>query len=112
MSDETPDTPMSRQEQAALALYHQLVNLSPDDGDIFLRLTVRLGNGRLIGDVVLSSNDTSELTEAVVNLREHREMFGDLAGPLPIAEGDITDALVDGMAAEFEEFLKSEDGQP
>lgn len=113
MSDETPDTPQDPQEQAGLELFHQLVNLSPDDGDIFLRLTVRLANGRLVGDVVLSSGDVNQLIESAITVREHRALFGDgddAAGPLPLAEDDLDEAAVDDVFSGFATLLGSEDG--
>ncbi|MDX2997977.1 hypothetical protein [Streptomyces scabiei] len=64
------------QEMAALELYHQMVNLSADNGDRALMVTLRLPNGRYIGDVWLSTQDVQDLSDASVGLaavREHTE---------------------------------------
>ncbi|MEU5322981.1 hypothetical protein AB0G67_40455 [Streptomyces sp. NPDC021056] len=114
MSHETPDVPPSKEELAALELYHQLVNLSPDNGDRALMLTLRTPTGRYIGDVWLSQTDVEQLIDGTLTISQHRVAYGDpeqAAAPLPLDEGDITDEFVDGMTAEFEEFLKSEGGQ-
>ncbi|MFG2276696.1 hypothetical protein ACGFNY_43930 [Streptomyces chartreusis] len=124
MADETPDVPPSSQEMAALELYHQLVNLSPDDGERDLMLTLRLPNGRYVGDVWLSKEDVEQLIDGTLTISQHRVAYGapeKPADPLPIDEDDtdpwprlsqddITDDAVEGLAAEFEEFLKSEGG--
>lgn len=110
MADETPDVPPSAQEMAALELYHQLVNLS-DDGDRALMVTLRLPNGRYIGDVWLSQQDVEHLADGAMALADHRNHFAEqAAAPLPLDEDDITDAAMEDLAADFEEFLKSEGG--
>lgn len=80
------------QELAALELYHQLVNLSPDNGDRALMLTLRLPNGRYVGDVWLSQQDVNDLADASVGLaavRDHEQH-----NPLPDpASTDIQQAL-------------------
>jgi hypothetical protein len=60
----------------ALELYHQLTNISPDNGERALLITLRLPNGRYIGDVWLSKQDVQDLADASVGLaavREHEE---------------------------------------
>lgn len=67
------------QELAALELYHQLANLSPDNGDRALMVTLRLPNGRYVGDVWLSKQDVEQLAEAAVGLacvRDYTEAAG------------------------------------
>jgi hypothetical protein len=80
------------QELAALELYHQLVNLSPDNGDRALMVTLRLPNGRYVGDVWLSAQDVNDLADASVGLaavRDHEQH-----NPLPdAASPDIQQAL-------------------
>lgn len=111
MSDETPDVPPSSQEMAALELYHQLVNLSPDNGDRALMVTLRLPNGQYVGDVWLSQQDVEHLADGAMFIADRRNHFSEqAAAPLPLAEDDITDAQVDDLVADFKEFLKSEGG--
>lgn len=69
---ESNEQPTS-QELAALELYHQLVNLSPDNGDRALMATLRLPNGRYIGDVWLSTQDVQDLADASVGLAAVRD---------------------------------------
>lgn len=71
MSDETPNP----QEMAALELYHQLVNLSADHdrGDNALLITLRLPNGRYVGDVWLTRQDVDDLADASVGLAAVRD---------------------------------------
>jgi len=123
--DHNDDRTSASQEQAALELYHQLVNLSPDNGERALLLTLRLPNGRYVGDVWLSSTDVDQLIDGALTVAQHRIAYGDpeeAAAPLLMDEDDvdpwppltpdaITDDAVDDLAAEFEEFLKSEGGQ-
>lgn len=114
MADETPDTPPSKQEMAALELYHQLVNLSPDNGDHALMLTLRLPNGRYIGDVWLSGQDVEQLIDGTLTVAQHRLAYGDpeeAAGPLPLAEDDLTDADIGDVFSGFAGLLGSEDGE-
>lgn len=124
MADNDDRKPTS-EELAALELYHQLVNLSPDDGDRALLLTLRLPNGRYVGDVWLSTPDVEQLIDGSLTIAQHRIAYGypELAAdPLmrdeddvdpwpPLKQDEITDELVDVLAAEFEEFLKSEGGR-
>lgn len=71
MSDETPN----QQEMAALELYHQLVNLSADHDrdDNALMVTLRLPNGRYVGDIWLSKQDVDDLADASVGLAAVRD---------------------------------------
>jgi hypothetical protein len=121
---ETPDTPNSP-EQAALELYHQLVNLSPDNGDRALLISIRLPNAQLVGDVWLSAEDVEQLIDGTLTIAQHRMAYGDpepAAAPLlrdeedvdpwpRLSQNDITDDAVEDLAAEFQAFLKSEGGQ-
>jgi hypothetical protein len=112
MADETPDTPPSKQEMAALELYHQLVNLSPDNGDHALMLTLRLPNGRYIGDVWLSRQDVEHLADGAMAIADHRNHFAEqAAGPLPLAEDDLTDTDIGDVFSGFAGLLGSEDGE-
>ena len=55
-----------RDELAALELFHQLVNLSPDDGQRAVLASLRLPNGRLVGEVWLSPQDVELLSNGVL----------------------------------------------
>lgn len=82
------------QEMAALELYHQLVNLSADHdrGDNALLVTLRLPNGRYVGDIWLSKQDVDDLADASVGLAAVRD-YQDTA-PLPDPERvDMEQAL-------------------
>lgn len=56
----------SRDELAALELFHQLVNLSPDDGRRAVLASLRLPSGRLVGEVWLSPRDVELLSNLAV----------------------------------------------
>ncbi|HEX5567109.1 MAG TPA: hypothetical protein VFY14_09340 [Streptomyces sp.] len=71
-------------ELAALELYHQLANLSPDNGDRALLITLRMPNGRYVGDVWLSTQDVQDLADAGVGLAAVRE-YQDTA-PVELAD--------------------------
>lgn len=76
MTDNRDEQQPSSQELAALELYHQLVNLSPDNGDRDVMVTLRLPNGRYVGDVWLTIQDVQDIADASVGLaavREHQE---------------------------------------
>lgn len=107
MADHSEQQPSS-QELAALELYHQLINLSPDSGDNALMLTLRLPNGRYVGDVWLSAGDVEQLTDGTLTISQDRIVYGPLeqaAAPLPVDEDD--DAAIAAVGDEAEEFLKS-----
>lgn len=90
-------------ELAALELYHQLVNLSPDNGDRALMVTLRLPNGRYVGDVWLSAQDVEDLADAGMGLaavREHQEAVSVGEPLLDVDANDIAD-----MINEAEAFL-------
>ena len=74
------------EELAALELYHQLINLSPADGDRALMVTLRLPNGRYVGDVWLSKQDVTALADASVGLAAVRDY--EQANPLPNPDTD------------------------
>lgn len=62
---------MTNEEMRALALFHQLVALSPDDGDTDLRITIRLADGRFMGDVKLSRKDVEAATDALAAVNDY-----------------------------------------
>jgi len=72
------------EELAALELYHQLLNLGPDNGDRTVMVTLRLPNGRYVGDVWLSKQDVDDLADATVGLaavRDHEDALTTLPDP-------------------------------
>lgn len=81
------------EELAALELYHQLLNLGPDNGDRTVLVTLRLPDGRYVGDVWLSKQDVNDLADATVGLAAVRDY--EMAQPLP-----------DPTVAEMEQSLK------
>jgi hypothetical protein len=83
-------------ELAAMELFHQLVNLSPDDAGRALIVSLRLPDGRHIGDVVLSAPDVTALTDAA----RLKRLADDGLAAWPATEDDIT-----GVGDEVERFL-------
>jgi hypothetical protein len=84
------------EELAALELYHQLVNLSPDNGDRALMVTLRMPNGRYIGDVWLSTPDVQDLADASVGLaavREHQQAADEGEPLLDVDASDVNDLI-------------------
>jgi hypothetical protein len=64
------------EELAAIELYHQLINISPDNGERALLVTLRMPNGDYVGDIWLNKQDIEDLTDASIGLaavREHQE---------------------------------------
>lgn len=107
MADFNDEQQSSSQEMAALELYHQLVNLSPEDGDRALMATLRLPNGRYVGDVWLSTQDVESATDALIQLNIRRADAAEgltPAEPLPLAEADDED--IRAVGDEAEAFLK------
>ncbi|MFD8516561.1 hypothetical protein ACFV27_37155 [Streptomyces antimycoticus] len=89
---------MTPQETRALALFTQLANLSPDDGNVDARITIRLGDGKFTGDVLLSARDMEALTDAVASLNAYRRDMRDDTDPTlaPAATEQLhPDALAD-----------------
>lgn len=89
------------QELAALELFHQLLNLSADDGDRSLLITLRLPNGRFVGDVWLSKRDVECLTDSALGMALLNGSE-DAADPLPIDEREIA-----GIGDEVQAFLEN-----
>ena len=81
---------MTNEEMRALELYHQLVNLSPDNGETAARVTIRGTDGRLVGDVLLNSRDLEALADAVTSLNAYAQDERDAAQQLhPDALADL-----------------------
>ncbi|MFG3127402.1 hypothetical protein ACGFZU_06830 [Streptomyces tendae] len=79
------------------ALYQALVSTSPDDGDRAGMVTLRLANGRYVGDVWLSESDLKRVTGRV---------NGDESDLPPVDDVDIA-AVVRGA----ERLLGAPDGE-
>lgn len=105
-----PATP-GPDELAAMELFHQLLALSPAGHETALRLTVRLGNGRYVGDALLSEKDVAALNDTLVSLNAFRADLEDETAPnegeAP-APGPVTVPLIEDVpeltadeAAEF-----------
>ncbi|MFD8839826.1 hypothetical protein [Streptomyces griseofuscus] len=94
------------EELAASALHQQLINLGPDT-DRALMLTLRLPNGRYVGDVWLSLEDVRALTDAGMGLAMVRETT-DAAAPLQLDEDEVTGQDVTNVIAGFEKLLGGE----
>jgi hypothetical protein len=108
------------EELAAIELRCALTAMGPDT-DRALMLTLRLPDGTHAGDVWLSTTDVRALIDGAASMalvsgaEQQMAAYDDdtdpPAGPLPLAEDDLTDQFVkDGIQA-FEEFLKNEGGQ-
>ena len=81
---------MTNDEMRALELYHQLLALSPDDGETAARVTIRAADGRLVGDVLLNSRDLEAATDALVSLNAYAQDERDNAQQLhPDALADL-----------------------
>jgi hypothetical protein len=74
------------------ALYHALVATSPNDGDRAGMVTLRLSDGRYVGDVWLSEADLKRITD---------RLNGDASGLPAVDDADIEDVVRD-----FEAFLR------
>lgn len=97
------------EELAALELYHQLLNLGPDNGDRALMVTLRLPSGRYIGDVWLSTTDVELTVDKLIAVNIQRADLDDPpADPLPeLPQVDWKD--VADVVHGFQQLL-SEDG--
>lgn len=99
----------SKEELAALELYHQLVNLSPDNGDRALMVTLRLPNGAYVGDVWLSTQDVERMADGAIAINA-MAATDPAAAPLPI-DDTVTDDEMDDVMAGFEQLLNREGGE-
>ncbi|MGW5695260.1 hypothetical protein ACWEWX_31270 [Streptomyces asiaticus] len=98
---------MTPQETRALALFTQLANLSPDDGDVDARITIRLGGGKFVGDVLLSARDMEALTDAIASLNAWRRDMRDDTDP-DLAPA-VTEQLHPDALADLEAYLAAVD---
>ncbi|MFE9812438.1 hypothetical protein [Streptomyces sp. NPDC005548] len=88
---------LSNDELRAIELIAQLAALSPEGDPTSVRITARLGDGRLIGEALLSAKAVEALTDATISLnayQEDQEAGGLLADPLPEVDADDVDVLV------------------
>jgi hypothetical protein len=97
MADFENEQQPTPQDLAALELYHQLCNLSPDDGDRVLMVTLRMPNGRYIGDVWLSQQDVETAVDKLIAVNiERADIEAGLApaAPLPEVDPDEVAAMI------------------
>ncbi len=107
-SEPQPDPgPSLSAEAAAQALYEALKNMGPDS-DRALMATLRLPNGRYIGDVWLSSQDAQALSDGAVSIADYRHCSEEGTRPPAL---DASDKAVADMFDGFEALLKSEGGE-
>lgn len=90
-------------ELRASALHQNLMNLSPDDGKVAARVTVRLADGRYVGDVLLSPRDLEALNIALPSLADYaRDMRDDTDPDLtPAATEQLHPEALDDLEAYF-----------
>ncbi|MFD9443390.1 hypothetical protein [Streptomyces sp. NPDC060001] len=97
---------LSREELQAIELCAQLAALSPEDDPTAVRITLRIGNGRLVGEALLSAKAVEALTDSVISLNGYREDDPD------DADGAYQAALVDAESAQgmtqLEQWLRAE----
>lgn len=94
------------EEMAALELYHQLCNLSPE-GERAIHITLRMPNCRYVGDVWLGLEDMKRLADACMSLALVRET-AEAAAPLPADDKTVTEKDVTDVIAGFENLLGGE----
>lgn len=107
------------EELAAIELRCALTAMGPDT-DRALMLTLRLPDGTHAGDVWPSTTDVRALIDGATSMalvsgaEQQMAAYDDAepaAGPLPLAEDDLTDAIVDNVFSSFATLLGSEDGE-
>ncbi|MFI2620364.1 hypothetical protein [Streptomyces sp. NPDC018584] len=95
------DNAMGPNELAAQELFQQLINLSPADDETALRITVRLGDSRYIGDALLSAKDVAAVNDALVSLNAYRADADAETAPdadaLPAVDGFEVDVMVTAL---------------
>jgi hypothetical protein len=84
------------EELAALELYHQLINLSPEQGKFAVLVTLRLPSGRYVGDVWLTVPDVNDLSDACVGLAAVRD-YEHATAPLPDADSVDMEAEIKAL---------------
>ena len=107
MADDRNHVPeMDSRALAAHELFQQLLALSPGGHETALRLTVRLGDGRYVGDLLLSENDVAALNDALISLNAYRADLeaetaptGDTTAPEVLPDIDSSDvtAMVNAL---------------
>lgn len=103
MADHEPE--LSREELQAIELCAQLAALSPEGDLTAVRVTLRVGNGRLVGEALLSAKAVEALTDSVISLNSYcdEERAEHLAHQEALADAES----VQGMS-ELEKWLRSE----
>jgi hypothetical protein len=92
---------LSNDELRAIELAAQLAALSPEGDPTAVRMTLRLGDGRLVGEALLSPKAVEALTDSVISLNAYRaDMEGALEGEplLDVDERDVADLITETEA--------------
>jgi hypothetical protein len=88
---------LSNEELRAIELVAQLAALSPEGDPTSVRMTLRLGDGRLVGEALLSARAVEALTDDMVSLNAYQadmEEAGLTAVSLPpVDANDVTEML-------------------
>ena len=104
--DNQQNTP---EELAALELYHQLANLSDETADRALLVTLRMPNGRYVGDVWLSKRDLEGLIDSSLGLAMMNTAHDQL-DQMPTVLPEVDAEAVTDVVGGFEALLKAEGG--
>lgn len=94
---------MTHDDMRAVELLRQLQALSPEGVEAAVRMTLRLPNGALVGEALLSADAVEALSDSVMSLNAYRAA-GDLAphvGLLPALDPADTAELL----GEIDAFL-------
>lgn len=106
MADHENENGLSREELQAIELCAQLAALSPEGDPTAVRVTLRLGNGRLVGEALLSGKAVEALTDSAISLNAYLGT-GDDDFELVAQEARV-DFEAAQTVTDLEEWLRSE----
>lgn len=101
------DYELSSEELSAIELVAQLAALSPEGDLTSVRITVRTGTGRLVGEALLSAKAVETLTDTVVSVNAFHDQ-DDPDDPEIAAEAARLDAEAAHGADQVEQWLRTE----
>jgi hypothetical protein len=90
------DRELSNDDLRAIELLHQLQALSPEDAETAVRMTLRMPNGHLVGEALLSAKAVEALTDDTISLNAYladQDPALCPADPLPYDDEDIAESV-------------------
>lgn len=94
--------PLTPEEMRVIELLRQLQEISPEGAPTAARLTLRLGNGQLVGEALLSDKAVDAATAAVISVIAYAQQESD--APTVTPDEPPLNGIDPLLAADFAEY--------